>query len=235
LGAHQGGGFDSSIKGREPAFSIDGDKSVRLSGKMADSMASDYLAHWVAHHPLDLIRHVQRINLHSDRAEPERLFAALVDLFIALGERGVALRGRMLDGARQLLGHERVKLLQRSLASGLTANHHLGDIPGSMLGHPVGGVFDVVTRSARPFVARSALEEARALVDEGHIDAAQSLLETALTDNPHDTELAEEVLLVYRATRNRQGYLRTRQMLEDADALPPAWRTADELADWSRA
>jgi hypothetical protein len=226
--------LELSIKGREPAFAIDGDKSVRLSREMADSMAPDYLAHWVARHPLDLVRHVQRINLHSDRAEPERLFAALVDLFIALGERGAALRGRMLDGARQLLGHEQVNLLQQSLVNGLTANHRL-DVPGSMLSRPVMGVLDVVARSARPSVARSALEEARALVDEGHIEAAQSLLETALPANPHHTELAEELLLVYRATRNQQGYLRTRQMLEAADALPRTWRTADELADWSRA
>jgi hypothetical protein len=117
----------------------------------------------------------------------------------------------------------------------LSANHRLGDIPGSILGRPVDGVFDVVVRSARRSVTSSVLEEAKALVDEGHIGEAQSLLETALADTPHDAGLAEELLLVYQATRNRQGYLKFRQMLEDADALPPAWRKAGSFADWSPA
>ncbi len=226
---------ETPIEGRETYFAIDSDKSVRLPGKMADFRSSDYLAHCLARRPLDLIRHVQRINLHSDRADPERLFAALVDLFIALGDRGEPLRRRMLDGARRQLGQERLQLLDQSLPTGLTANHRLGDIPGSVLGRPVDGVLDVVVRSARRSVTRSVLEEARALVDEGHIGEAQSLLEATLADTPHEAGLAEELLLIYRATRNRQGYLKCRHLLEDADALPPVWRETGAVADWSQA
>ncbi len=226
---------ETPIKGRESAFAIDHDKSVRLPGEIADFRTSDYLAHWLARHPLDLIRHVQRINLHSDRAEPERLFAALVDLFIALGDRGEALRRRMLNGARHQLGKERQQLLDLLLQTGLTANHRLGDIPGSVLGRPVNGVLDLVVRSARRSVTRSVLEEARALVDEGHVAEAQSLLETALANTPRDAGLTAELLLIYQATRNKQGYLNTRHMLENADALPPSWLKAGTFADWGLA
>jgi tetratricopeptide (TPR) repeat protein len=221
---------DTWPPGLDPTFVLAANRSVHLSKSLTRAEAGDYLAHWLARHPQDLTRHVQRIQLHIDLNEPDRLFAALIDLAIALGNHGEALRKRMLAMATKRLDPAQRQLLSLVLPLGLAADHHLGDIPSSVLGQPVGGDLSLVERAERVAVTRSCLEEARALVDDGHLDAAQSLLERALLEAPQHAELAEELLVVYRATRNAEGYARYRRLLERNHALPASWQSVPELS-----
>jgi hypothetical protein len=140
----------------------------------------------------------------------------------------------MLAAAAKRLDLAQQQLLSLILPLGLTANHHLGDVPGSMLGQPVNGNLSLVERAARVAATRSILEEARALVDEGHLDEAQSMLESALLDDPQGPDLAEELLIVYRATRNTEGYAKYRQLLERNHALPASWQEVPGLSGGQR-
>lgn len=218
----------------DAAFTLDRDRAIRLSrDKASDAHIrhGNYLARALARQPGDLIRHVQRIHLHIENADGRRLYGALVDLFIALGSRGAALRRRMLEASRAVLDAGQFARLEGALADGLQANHRLGDIPGSVLGRPVRGSLELVVRAVRAAPVRSALEEARALLDDGYVDEARQLLESALDETPYDAALADELLPIYRAQRDRRGYETTRQMLDSFNALPASWQRFNDSTE----
>ncbi len=84
--------------------------------------------------PLDLHRHVQRINLLLTEPERAALEAALVDLFIAVGYRGIALKTRMLDEARPHLDPDSLAFFEQNIFKGLTPDDPaIGDVNGSVL------------------------------------------------------------------------------------------------------
>lgn len=220
---------------REPAFTLNTSRAIVIDDAQAGERGAEYLAHWLARHPNDLTRHLQRIHLHLERARPDQLYSALVDLFIALGPHGEDLRRRMLKRAKRILDEEQYYVLDMLLPVGLDACHRLGDIPGSVLSRPVNGNLDLVAREAKAAFATSTLVEARSLIDEGYLETARDMLEQALAGTPDDTELAEELLLIYRATRNVQGYRAFMHILERADALPDSWRRDDILSETAHA
>lgn len=51
----------------------------------------------LARHNADLILHQQRIELYSKSNKQDLLFSAIVDLFIALGNKGIEYKERILD------------------------------------------------------------------------------------------------------------------------------------------
>lgn len=199
---------------REAAFVIDGERGIRLKPEDQDIRHAGYLAHAVARRPGDLVRHVQRIHFHLAKAQASHLYAALVDLYIALGRNGEAIRRRMLDMSREHIPEELAEKLQEAIVDGLLACHKLGDVPGSVLGRPVGGALDMVVQVAEQATQLEPLDEARALIDEGRIDEAASFLENALLADPNSSALADELLAIHRSTRNSEGVKAIQQLME---------------------
>jgi hypothetical protein len=93
-----------------------------------------YLLSSIKREPLHLQLHVQRINLLLDAQDAAGLKAALVDLYIALGNRGYALKLRMLSLIRPFLDPRNYQSFVLTLHSGLEAhNPAVGDLPGVVL------------------------------------------------------------------------------------------------------
>jgi len=77
-----------------------------------DSLAS-ILCFALAHHNADLILHQQRIELYKQKNKQNLLYSSLVDLFIALGDKGLSYRERMLNKYCDYLSkNQTVKLTQ---------------------------------------------------------------------------------------------------------------------------
>jgi hypothetical protein len=77
------------------------------------------------------------------------------------------------------------------------------------------GRLDYIERCEPVRDRRAPVEEARALLEEGDIESAQSLLEAALAASD-DIEIRDELRAIYLATRNHAA-------LEGIDGSAPGW------------
>ena len=84
-----------------------------------DQAMLDLLCYSVARHPQDLISHTRRILLSHARGNADQTFGALVDLFIAVGPKGSALRKTMLRRCADVLSKPQHAWLTERLDQGL--------------------------------------------------------------------------------------------------------------------
>ena len=125
-----------SVSGADPYFEVVGNKGLMHDQKPVTDYHSTlmYLLSSIKREPLKLELHVQRINLLLDLEDAAGLKAALVDLYIALGYRGYALKLRMLSLIRPYLEPINYQSFMLTLLSGIEAhNPVVGNLPGVVL------------------------------------------------------------------------------------------------------
>lgn len=101
----------------EPAFRSLSGYALRLEG--ADRAMLHHLAAHIESKPNDLLSHTRRILIAIDLKDPDELFGALVDLFIAKGDTIVNVRANLLQRAAPLLSPKQQDFLRQHLAIGL--------------------------------------------------------------------------------------------------------------------
>jgi hypothetical protein len=213
-------------------FVMDGVKSVHIHPSLVSQNLAEYLSFQVARSPHNLLRHTQRIFFHFGRDDGDGLYAALLDLFLALRGRGQALRSRLLGGSKARLAPDHFAALSRYLTEPVeeSAVPHTGM---SVLTAGLTGILPLVReRKEGTQQGRDALIEAREHIDYFQLDAALQLLETAVLADPQRDDLQQELLALYLATNNMEGLRKTRQRLaEFLDPLPEQWLAFDDQQD----
>lgn len=210
----------------EPTFLIENSPALAPQCPGMENEMADYLAHAVAAAPGNLLRHTQRVFHHYGQNDQDGLYAALLDLFIALGHKGSVLRRRLLNGARNRLRKDCHTRLGRWLNSGCApAWAELPPIRQSVLSPGITGSLNLVRVSVKPRLERrDPLLEAREYIEYSQLDQARAALEEALSRQPERAELHEELLHLYRATEDLDGFLSTREKLQQVvDSLPAIW------------
>ncbi|MFM8332904.1 MAG: FimV family protein [Candidatus Methylumidiphilus sp.] len=192
---------------------------------------ADHLAHAVAAHPYNLLRHTQRVFFFYENFDSEGLYSALLDLFIALGDKGPVLRRRLLMGGRDRMLPEQFAALARWLAQGAPAEEK--DLPfsaQSILSRGIVGVrhlVHVVNIDIDP--NRDPLLDAREHIEYFQIEEARDLLEAAIFEQPGREELHIELAHLYLATRDRARFQAMREKLSQImPTLPDCWFAPDE-------
>lgn len=118
----------------EPVFRLDGRPALCPAG--GDRAALRFLVRRVAARPGDLLSHVRRALLSCSLNDGEEAFAALVDLFIATGPHGRAVKQRLIGVCAPLCSP-----LQRQFL----ANHYITGLDATT---PVSSECTVLTRGA---------------------------------------------------------------------------------------
>lgn len=216
----------------EPVYSVSACGEL-IFPKGMHGVLKDYFCHSIARDPNDLRSHVRRILLEYEEGNSPGLYAALLDLFIALGKRGVGLRKRMLELAKAMLEPQQFKLLSDSFGHGLEPLH-APIISGSILGRGIEGSLDMIhpVGGGREGGARDALVEAREYIEYSQLDEARVVLERAILREPQRTELYMELLDVYRSTRDSINFSRMSWELKGREIpVPEAWQ---ELMEYFR-
>lgn len=117
-----------------PAFGFAEEKALKpLSWDI--EATHRHLLHYLARHPEALLQHVQRINLAIISEDNIKVFCALLDLYLALGAKGRALRADMLSAAMPLLTDEQTAFFLEHLDSGAAANEPHPKAPLSVLSY----------------------------------------------------------------------------------------------------
>jgi tetratricopeptide (TPR) repeat protein len=208
-------GVGSIHQSLNPVFQLSGLHKLRIDAEADGSEVQDYFAHLIARYPADLRTHVQRINFHVARGEPERTYGALLDLFIALGEKGESLRKRMLQAAYSILTKETLEVFSVNVERGISSTDVTPTAGSSVLTKGLQGTSQLVTRlEANHAPSQDALSEAHICLEYGQISEAQSILEQALLAQPEREELHQDLLEIYQSTGDRQRF---HEMLDALD------------------
>lgn len=183
-----------------------------------------HLSSLVARDPADLEMHVRRILLAMQAPHQERLFGALIDLFLAVGAQCRELRALMLERSAAHLAEEEAGYLRAHLDAGLARQAVLPMGTGSVLDAAVVGQLQPVRFERAAVQVASRVEEAISLLDHGDLPAARELLEQVLLEEPGDETACRELLGIYRHSRDDVARARMQDLLlQRHGALPAAW------------
>ena len=97
----------------EVVFHIPSDHSLRLDEAPHRQDVARYLSYRTTRKPFDLVNHIRRIYFHYEAHASDELYAALLDLCIALDGKGYALCKRMIKGVKKRLQPEQYQHLLR--------------------------------------------------------------------------------------------------------------------------
>ena len=222
------------LPGLDPVFLLDGWRSLAALPKSAPERLATHFAHQICRAPADLRCHTQRILFAIQQQHTDGVFGALLDLFIALGDKGRDLRARLLGNARPLLSQEQYGLFKQRLDSGIQRFDRLPLSQYAVLPLFLQGESLMVTGSSdSPIEARpelSLLEEVQDMIEYGQLEEAQALLEQAVLEDPLDRDLLRELLDIYKHTRNRDAFDKMREQLGDRiDVAADEW---EQLASY---
>ncbi len=215
----------------EPSFFIHRSFLTRPPVHGEDESFSRHLAHRISRNPTDLTSHVQRIFTARRKGDLDALYGALVDLFITLGEKGKALRCRILNVVKNDLTVEQYSSLENGDINKPGSEKDQSWIRFSRLYQPCMPDTDIVVSLDREGQRgyTGVLEQARDLIDCGEIDTARQIMEEALQAGEQSGAVHDELLNIYRHTRDYEGFL---AMWTRLDCLPEAiqesWKKLDE-------
>jgi len=129
----------------DAAFRIPGEKQLWLDAGNWWEQALSYLARQITHEPSDLRSHVQRIYLHIHLSDAAGVTGALLDLYIALGEKGQPLRTRMFIFAAHLLKPRWIEYFIRHQDAGVLSSDITPPVHTSMLTLGLSGTSQVIS------------------------------------------------------------------------------------------
>ncbi|NOY73504.1 MAG: hypothetical protein GXP14_14250 [Gammaproteobacteria bacterium] len=176
--------------------------------------ASHYLAHQISRLPTTLVNHVQRIALHAAAKNPEQTYAALLDLYLILGEKGEKLRKRLLFQCKEVLEDDQYQVISALTIHSNNTQNEYPLLPHSILcKKPSSNNLVAKSNLHQEQLLQDVIDEGRHLVDCGQLDEAQTLLEQALIKSPERADIATDLLEIYRYTRNKNALSETLKQL----------------------
>jgi len=214
-------------------FLVSDSRCLSLPDTGRDKEHSLYLGHLIVDNPRNLRVHVQRILILVRQRDELSLRGSLVDLFITLGDRGEALKRRMLSCAAPVLSKTMAAFLHKNLADGFNASDKaISQVRMSLLSLGCIGSSELIRKRTTQgsSSARDPIEVARLCVEYGQLDVAFDTLEAALRLDPGSTDVTSELLKLYRASGMPERAFETRDYLRGAlDALPAQWSDLEEM------
>jgi len=215
-------------------FLIANNTSLTLDYKEFNEQAMAYLTHNVSRNPLDLQSHMQRIYLYMADFDGDKTYCAVLDLFIALENRGQPLRKRILQETRHFLKLQQYDALTRKIECGLYAHEAMplaktSVLTKSYIGHRK--IVERITKELPVSPENDPIIEAGQYLEYGQIEEARTLLEGAVLEQPWRKDLQNDLLDIYRVTLDGKACDAMYERL--ADSFIPdhhAWmQTAEQI------
>lgn len=219
---------------REAAFGLEESRELRITSWPL-AQARKFLVHAIARNPRNLLQHTQRIELSIAASDASDVFSALLDLNIALGAHGKALRNRMRCAARALLTSDQSDFLMRAQDTGCSATDGHPAAPYSIFSHGLTGKLDlVVSTEIEQLQTSDPLHEAETQLRDGNLAAARTTLECALADAPERDDLASALLELYVRSQDLASLRSMRTRMGHALSNRRDWSVAEERLSQAR-
>jgi hypothetical protein len=165
------------------------------------------LIYRVSGDPRYLAAHVERIYFCFQHHLNEQLFGAIVDLLIILNGCGQALTQRMITGSKSRLTENQFEALENQVECDspnvdLLPFNRFSIFTKGLLS--VSGMVQLVEDGGEDL--HDPLMLARAFIEYSQLENATRILEQAIFAQPERMELHDELILLYRSTRNEIGF-----------------------------
>lgn len=195
----------------EVCFQIPESGELRLDLANNGPATLNYLKYRVIRDPADLLSHMRRIILVGRMSDSDNLYAALIDLFIALGPKGESLRSRMLKQYRPALSSAQYATLLQYFKQGDVGEPNPASSASVLAKGIIGACSFIrpINGTAGKEKRDDPLHEARRYLEYSQIDAAREVLERAVLENPERIDVQIELLELYRAGRDIENYEKT--------------------------
>lgn len=187
---------------RNTAVLWDSTKSFRCTDGL------EKLVYQIARKPKCLIIHVQRIYHCFQNNLNEQLFAALVDFLAILNQRGYPISWRMVIGAKSHLTPDQFKVLESYLKAGNTETKLLSGNQYTLFTKGIIGVNKMILQSEK-FDSNNdddPLVIARDHIEYSQLTEAKQVLERAILERPERLDLQQELLELFKSTRDSDGF-----------------------------
>ena len=195
-------------------FSMQEKNEFSLRHLLEDENILENLVFEITKNPKQLITHIQRINYCYKRQNSEQLFAALSDFFRVLEHKGVAISRRMFAGVKSKLAEDRVNELHNFLegTAELTENKYC------VLGIGIIGTVNLVQQIySSGEDEHDPLALARDYIEFSQLEDAKRVLEKAIVEISEREALHVELLRLYKATQDSEGFHKMYDALKTLD------------------
>ena len=174
--------------------------------------------------PKYLQGHLERIYYCFQKQLDEQLYGALVDLLLVLNKSGDALSRRMIAGCKSRLTETQIQSLEKHLDSKHSGNPLLPFNRYSVFANGMLSTSAIVQIAGKDDQEHDPLSVARDYIEVSQLDEAITILEQAIMEQPERLELHDELLSLYRSTRDKSKFSRMYGALSDKQIiLPPEW------------
>ena len=161
----------------------------------------------ISRKPNALLVHIQRIYYCFHAHKNEQLYAAIIDLLIILDKRGLAISWRVVMGAKPRLSDAQFKQLQSYLQE---TNPSIDTLHGNRYCVFTKGLIGVNVLvclvEKRDEEDYDLLAIARDHIEYSQLDEAKHILESAVLAQPQRFDFQEELLALYRSTRDVDSF-----------------------------
>ncbi len=225
--------YDKISTDFEPAFYFAHAGRVskqRISMKadfLPDSMAA-FFEYRLKQQPADLNGHLQRIEFFLYRKHSSRLFAALCDLFIVLGDSGRALRQRLCESAKNILDAGQSTFLEQALSQKLDNNDNF--LPRDCLFKNTHGelLTDFVTDRDNRLDSEDILATADSYIENSQFEAALEYMTEYLKQQPDNKALTARLIELYQILNMEQAFNQAYRQFADQASTGHLWSEAKQ-------
>lgn len=204
------------------------------SEKQSNENLYQQISYKVSKNPKQLLHHLQRIYFtyfksNSNQDMNDQLYAALVDLLWILDGRGEDLSNRMVFSTRSKLTEHQLGLLVHCIKqkdiSLLTGNKF------SLLTTGLIGASLILTGQEQVNAEHDPLLIALDYIEFSQLDQAREVLEAAVIEQPEREDLQDELLELYKVTKDRQAFTKMYDLLVQNNInIQSNWQ---ELSDYN--
>lgn len=218
------------------AFTLEGEKRLRIQQDYSPLNAWRFLSHQVRRYPQDLRIHTQRVLLTQSEALRERLAGSLQDVFITLGNAGQHYREHLLALVKDDLDQQDQAFFTEWVAQGgsfkgSTSQWRMGSVLASGQEKPTARLLHV-ERSQEVAQYSNVMEEVIACLEYGQVDAARELLEAEMFAGSADEAMEQELVNIYQYTRDKERLDAMIKHQEDAGRTVSAvWREKQQESE----
>lgn len=188
-----------------------------------------YLERKISRNPRDLMSHTQRVFLFHREKDKPACHDALLDLYLALGDKGYELRKSVLLKVKNSLARSQREFFARYLKVGMSKRDTIGLATGALLSDGVEGGKRLIALKGISPTENDLKEVAYALLEQDKVEESCRVWEKILSEDPGSSAATMELLSIYQHYGLRDDFFKTYMDLSGRKlALRELWRHLDK-------
>jgi hypothetical protein len=184
----------------EPCFYLGLNKDRKLPTGIDTAHTLNSFEYRLKQDPNDLSCHLQRMQFSITVKNRIELFAAICDLFIVLGDQGLALRKRLLDTCRKVLNQEQLALIEAHL-NDEPLSTYCESLPDNCFFKKEALEYTEQEKHSNAMTEtdEDVLRIAESYITNSQFDTALEYMQTHLEQDQNNKALALKLISLYRA------------------------------------